>query len=240
MFSWGSPHPDVNSQKLRGGGGGNSAFWIERRATVRAVRRHFEDEGWAAFSRRLKKKNGIILTPKMCKKYCEADTITVNTVGRITGDRRYSAAFKTKVVRFVVGQHKEDEDREGGHTLGVTMKWIAQLDDVEGPKPGRTTVRRWVRAAGFKYKWRTKGIRLNKEHKLKRKAMKEECDEEKKGPTQWAVVIFTDSTLVERNHVAIPQNDGCYCLPHETPKPNTEFRHPKINTCMVVFPFLVS
>jgi len=41
------------------------------------------------------------------------------------------------------------------------------------------------------------------------------------------VVVFSDSTYVSRNHVAIPSNDGCYCLPNETPKPNTEFRHPQ-------------
>jgi len=170
-------------------------------------------------------RNHIIVNAKMCKKYCESPSIFVSTVGRTTGANRYTAGFKARVVRFVVGVVVgEGEDRVGAHTMGEVMRWIR---DSDGPKPDRRTVRKWVRLAGFRYKWRTKGIRLKEEHKQKRREMKEECDEEKKGATQWEVMIFTDSTYVDRNHKAIPQNDGCYCLPHETPKPNTEFRHPQ-------------
>jgi len=224
-FSWMQPHPDRNGPKLRGGGGGNKAFWIDRRSKVRFLRQHFPTDSWRAFSRRLQRVNGFIISPKMVQQYCEADTTQVRAPGRVTGPDRYTKPFIKKVVRFVAGHYDaKEEERVGGHSMGDTMKW---LRDAGGPRPDRRTVRRWVANAGLKYKWRTKGIRLKQEHKDKRREMKEECDEEKKGETQWEVTVFSDSTYVARNHVAIPQNDGCYCLAGETPKPNTEFRHPQ-------------
>jgi len=223
-FSWGDPHPTADSPKLCGGGG-NDVLFRERRAAVRAVRQHYPDDSWRKLTKRLARVNGIILDYKTVQRWCTAPSTLVNTIGRPHGDDRYAQLFIDEVVRYVVGHDKkEGEDRIGHHSVGQTMRWLRQRG---GQTPSRTTVRRWVRAEGFKFKFRKKGIRLKEEHKVKRKEMKDECDEEKKGPTQWEVCVFSDSTYVSRNHVAIPSNDGCYCLPGESPKPNTEFLHPQ-------------
>jgi len=175
----GHPHPAENARKLCGGGGGNQVLSRERRAVVRGVRLHFPRDSWSRLSRRLAAVNGIILSDKTIKKWCMAESTLVTTIGRPTGDDRYEPAFIAGIVRHVVGDVAEEkgEDRENSHSIKQTMRWLRQRG---GQQPGRTSVRRWVKEAGFSYKWRTKGRRLNEEHKAKRREMKEECDEEKR------------------------------------------------------------
>jgi len=213
-------HPPVDGPKLIGGSGGNNPAAREKRRAVIELRKHFPDESWGRFVARLRRVNNINVHRTTAKQWCEAGRTTVATHGRLTGPHRYTAEYKEEVVRYIVGHgRQENGDRRESHSIKNAVRWCAQ----NGVRVSRKTLRRWVHASGFKYKFRTKGVRLQKRHKERRR---EVCDEEeKKTETEWEVIVFSDSTYVDKTHVPIPANDGCFCLPGETPAPNTFFRH---------------
>ncbi len=224
VFSWGAVHPPLDGLKLRGGGrGGNARADCELRAQVRAVRQHFKQDNWSKFSRRLKRINGVDISAKTCKAWCEAPSVNVRVSRR---DGKFSNDYKSSVVRDVVGYARDEHgDRLHRHSLKSVCKELRKRAGVHGVAPDRRTVRRWLVDAGFQYRWRPKGVRLSADNLRGREEFCREAEE--KDAAAWEVVCFTDSTYVCKDHVPIPQNDGAWCLSGEQPHPQTAFRHPQ-------------
>lgn len=223
-FSWGAPHPSLDAPKLCGGGRrGNSRNDTEIRAQVRGIRKHFPDDDWRAFSRRIWRVNRIRASAKTCKRWCLANTTSVAPKRR---RELYSASYRSTAIILVTGYDRDDNgDRKHRHSLNRVVAILKQRAGRAGRSPDKRTLRRWLIDSGFRYRWRPKRIRLTGEHLRKRE---EFCDEaEEKDAAAWEVVVFTDSTMVCKNHVPVPQNDGAWCTSDEQPSPQSYFRHPQ-------------